>query len=362
MTMNAAHRGRLACCSVLTLAGALLLAACGSGAPPTPEATEIGEASPPVGSPLPIVIDTDLAADDVLAIMALLREPMVDVRAITLEGNGEAHCGPGMRNLTWLLTQFGAEGIPIGCGREEPGPHGRLFPSEWRTGVDDFFGVDGPDAVVDVPAADAVEVLADTLAASEEAVTLVPLGPWTNLADLVEQHPDALEKIAGIHAMAAAIDAPGNIAVDDVKPEHGVEWNVGVDPDAFAQVLHATDIPVTLVPLDATNSVPVPGNFAEIIGEDHAVAGADIAHEIYVQSPWLTDGSSFWDTLAVLALVDPSLATWEDLTAEVTIDGPSSGDVVRSPTGRPIRAAMDADQDRFMDAMLTALRRDDPRQ
>jgi inosine-uridine nucleoside N-ribohydrolase len=146
-----------------------------------------------------------------------------------------------------------------------------------------------------------------------------------------------------------------------VTPEHGVEWNVGVDPDAFAKVLRETDIPVTLVPLDATNSVPVPGNIAEIIGEDHVAAGADIAHEIYVQSPWLTDRSSFWDTLAVLALVDPSLATWEDLTAEVTIDGPSSGDVVRSPTGRAIRAAMDADQDSFMEAMLTALRRGDPR-
>jgi inosine-uridine nucleoside N-ribohydrolase len=217
-----------------------------------------------------------------------------------------------------------------------------------------------PEAIDDVPAADAVDVLADALEGSDEPLTLVPLGPWTNLADLVEQHPDVLAKIAGIHAMAAAIDAPGNIAVDDVTPEHGVEWNVGVDPDAFAQVLDKTN-PVTLVPLDATNSVPVPGNIAEIIGEDHAAAGADIAHEIYVRSPWLTDGSSFWDTLAVLALVDPSLATWEDITAEVTIDGPSSGDVVRSPTGRPIRAAMDADQDRFMDAMLTALRRGDPR-
>ena len=360
--MNVANRLRLAGYSVLALAAAILLAACGSGTPAAPETTEAGEASSPAGAPLPIIIDTDLAPDDVLAIMALLREPRVDIRAITIEGNGEAHCGPGMRNLTWLLSQFGAESIPIGCGREDPGPHGRLFPPEWRAGVDDFFGVDGPGDVGDVPAADAVDVLAATLAISDDKLTLVTLGPWTNLSDLVEQHPDTIGKIAGIHAMAAAIDAPGNIAFEEVTPEHGVEWNVGVDPDAFARVLHETDIPVTLVPLDATNAVPVPGNIAEILGEDHAAAGADIAHEIYVQSPWLTDGTSFWDTLAALALVDPSLATWEDLTAEVTIDGPSSGDVVRSPTGRPIRAAMDADQDRFMEAMLTALRRGDPRQ
>jgi pyrimidine-specific ribonucleoside hydrolase len=334
----------------------VLLAACGSGTPAAPTSTEIGKASSPAGPPLPIIIDTDLAADDVLAIMALLREPAVDIRAITIAGNGESHCEPGMRNLTWLLGAFGAGDIPIGCGREEPGAHGRLFPAEWRAGVDDFFGIDGPGDVDEVPPSDAVALLAETLAGSDEPITLLPLGPWTNLADLVDGHPDVLQHVAGIHAMAGAIDAPGNMAVDDVTPDHGVEWNVGVDPDAVAAVLE-TDLPVTLVPLDATNAVPVPGNIAEIIGEDRAAAGADIAWQIYTQSPWLTEGASFWDTLAALALVDPTLVTWEDLTAAVTIDGPSSGDVVRSPTGRPIRAAMDADQDRFMDAFLAALRR-----
>jgi inosine-uridine nucleoside N-ribohydrolase len=345
-------------------ATALLLAGCAMASPTgeaSPNASEaVAEARSPAGAPLPIIIDTDLAPDDVLAIMALLREPAVDIRAITIEGNGEAHCEPGMRNLTWLLGQFGADDIPIGCGREEPGAHGRLFPAEWRAGVDDFFGVEGPSDVGEVPESDAVAVLAETLASSDEPITLVPLGPWTNLADLVKAHPDVLEHVAGIHAMAGAIDAPGNIAVDDVTPEHGVEWNVGVDPDAVAAVLE-TDLPVTLVPLDATNAVPVPADIAAILGEDHAAAGADIAWQIYTQSPWLTDGASFWDTLAALAFVDPTLATWEDLTAAVTIDGPSSGDIVRTSSGRPIRAAMDADTDRFMESFLAALRRGEPR-
>ena len=218
----------------------------------------------------------------------------------------------------------------------------------------------GADEIGEVPKSDAVDVLAETLGGSVEPITLVPLGPWTNLADLVEAHPNVLEHVAGIHAMAGAIDAPGNVAVDDVTPEHGVEWNVGVDPDAVAAVLE-TDISVTLVPLDATNAVPVPADIATVLGEDHVAAGADIAWQIYTQSPWLTEGASFWDTLAALALVDPTLVTWEDLTAGITIDGPSSGDFVRAASGRPIRAAMDADTDRFMEAFLAALRRGEPR-
>ena len=343
---------------------ALLLAGCATASPTgqaSPTTTDsVAESSSPAGAPQPIIIDTDLAPDDVMAIMALLREPAVDIRAITIEGNGEAHCKPGMRNLTWLLGQFGVDDMPIGCGREEPGAHGRLFPAEWRAGVDDFFGVDGPGDIGDVPHADAVAVLADTLAASEEPITLVPLGPWTNLADLINEHPDVLEQVAGIHAMAGAVDAPGNMAVDDVTPESGVEWNIGVDPDAAAAVF-ASDLPITLVPLDATNAVPVPADIATTLGEDHAAAGADIAWQIYTQSPWLTEGASFWDTLAALALVDPTLVTWEDLQAAVTIDGPSSGDIVRNASGRPIRAAMDADTEGFMTAFLAALRRGDPR-
>ncbi len=343
---------------------ALLLAGCATASPTgqgSPTASRaVAEASFPAGAPLPIIIDTDLAPDDVLAIMALLREPAVDIRAITIAGNGETHCAPGMRNLTWLLGEFGAGEIPIGCGTEEPGAHGRLFPAEWRAGVDDFFGVEGPADVGNVPPSDAIALLAETLAGSEEPITLVPLGPWTNLADLAETHPDALEHVAGIHAMAGAIDAPGNMAVEEVTPDHGVEWNVGVDPDAVKAVLE-TNVPVTLVPLDATNAVPVPADIATIIGEDRAAAGADIASQIYTQSPWLTEGASFWDTLAVLALVDPTLVTWEDFTADITIDGPSSGDFSRTSGGRPIRAAMDADTERFMEAFLAALRRGEPR-
>ena len=90
------------------------------GRPRTPPGP-VADASSPAGAPLPIIIDTDLAPDDVMAIMALLREPAVDIRAITIEGNGEAHCEPGMRNLTWVLGQFGVDDMPIGCGREEPG-------------------------------------------------------------------------------------------------------------------------------------------------------------------------------------------------------------------------------------------------
>ncbi len=346
----------------------VLILIVGACAPATPVATPASvtpspssTGSPPTAEdPLPILIDTDMAGDDLLAVMALLREPTVDIRAIAIDGNGEVHCLTGVNNMLHLLEAFDRADVPIGCGREEPGPSGRLFPDEWRDGADRFYGVELPPLKGSTAAGDAPELIVETLAASDTPITLVPLGTWTNVADAFAADPAIVDRVARIHAMGGAIDVPGNIDYDGVKPEHGVEWNLGVDPEAVAAVF-ATDIPITLVPLDATNDVPVPPDFASQLEADHTAAGADIAFEMFARSPSLTQGTSFWDTLAVMALVDPSLVEWEELAATVEMEGPSAGRVVRSPEGRPIRAAMSADPATFQPALLAALRRGEPR-
>ncbi|MCI0582085.1 MAG: nucleoside hydrolase [Chloroflexi bacterium] len=349
---------------VCTLVLVFLAAAC-SPSSQSPEATGPAATGPaPTASPAPagarpILIDTDLAGDDILALMALLREPAVDVRAIAVDGNGEAHCADGVPNVQALLQAFGIDGIPVGCGRDAPGEHGRLFPDEWRAGADAFYGVELPPAEPR-PASGAATLIAETAAASPEPLTIVALGPWSNIAAAFSAHPDLPGRLAGIHAMAGAIDVPGNVSIDEVTFEHGVEWNIAVDPDAFAAVLE-TDVRVTLVPLDATNDVPVPWDFASILEPDRAAAGVNIAFEMYARSPALTYETSFWDTLAALALVNPDLVTWEDLTVRVELGGPSSGRIRRADDGRPIRAAMSADADAFMAGLLAALRRGEPR-
>ncbi len=346
----------------------MLMLIVGACAPATPVATPASVTPSPssTGSPrtadgpLPIVISTDMAGDGLLAVMALLREPTVDIRAIAIDGNGEVHCVTGVNNMLHLLEAFGRDDIPIGCGREEPGPSGRLFPDAWRDGADRFYGVELPPLKGSTAAGDAPQLIVETLAASDAPMTLVPLGTWTNIADAFAADPTIVDRVARIHAMGGAIDVPGNIDHDGVKPEHGVEWNLGVDPESVAAVM-ATNVPVTLVPLDATNDVPVPPDFAVTLQGDHGPAGADIAFEMFARSSSLTQGTSFWDTLAVMARVDPSLVEWEELTATVETEGLSAGRILRSPTGRPIRAAMSADAERFVPALLEALRRGAPR-
>ena len=78
------------------------------------------------------------------ALLAVLRDPAVDLRAVTIAGTGEVHCVAGLRNTRRLLGALGRADVPVACGRETPGPNGRWFPPEWRAGADAAYGVELP--------------------------------------------------------------------------------------------------------------------------------------------------------------------------------------------------------------------------
>src|SRR5678815_3660267 len=76
----------------------------------------------------PFVIDTDMAADDWMAIMYLLSRTDVEVKAITVTGTGEAHCNPGVQNAMNLVALAGSPEVPVACGRETPLQGDHTFP------------------------------------------------------------------------------------------------------------------------------------------------------------------------------------------------------------------------------------------
>jgi hypothetical protein len=199
----------------------------------------------------------------------------------------------------------------------------------------------------------AVEVLARAVEDSPSAPTIVALGPWTNLEDAFAADPTLADRIAGIHAMAGTVDAPGNVVVEGVTGSEGLEWNVAADPSALVAVFDTTT-PISLVPLDATDEVPIDPELAERLATDRAAVGADLVYELLVRAPGrLAEGQFLWDELAALTLSDPDLATWEEtnLLAEAT------GRLVRDDAGHPVRFATTADRAAVEAAFLTALRR-----
>ena len=188
--------------------------------------------------------------------------------------------------------------------------------------------------------------------ASPSSPTVVALGPWTNLEDAVIADPTVADRIAAIHAMGGAIDVPGNVIVDDVTADDGLEWNLAADPSAVSAIFE-TATPISLVPLDATDDVPIPPDLPERLTEHRPTAGADLVFELLARVPTrLTgEGQQLWDELAALTVGSPDLVTWED--ALLLVD--ETGRVSRQDAGRPVLFATAADREAVETALVDAL-------
>jgi len=292
---------------------------------------------------------------DLAAIAALLRDPAVDVRSITISGTGLVHCSGGRRVTRYLLEQMGVPDIPFACGREDGGPDARPFPDDWRAVADDAYGLDIPPQPQSGLPQDATSVLLEAVAMSPSAPTIVALGPWTNLEDAFAADPTVADRIAGLHAMLGVVDAPGNVMVDGWTADDPLEWNAFADPSSVTAIF-ATDVPIDLVPLDATGDVPVPPDLADRLAQDHAGAGADLMYELLVRNPSrlrVDEGQQLWDELAAVTLTTPDLVTWQPATLTVG----RGGRLTRDDAGHATRVAVAADAPAVEQALLAALRR-----
>lgn len=334
---------------------AVVALACSSSAQTSPS---IRTGEPPTER-IPVIIDADFDMSDIAAIAILLRDPAVDVRAITISGTGLVHCQGGRLIIRYLLDELGAPDIPFGCGREAGGPDAHGFPAAWRARGDAGFGLEIPPQAESGVPRDAVDVIAAAVDASPSAPTLVTLGPLTNLEDALAADETLGDRLAGVHAMLGTIDAPGNVFVNGLDGTTPLEWNAYADPSAVAAVL-GSDMPISIVPLDATKDVPVPADLADRLKTDHAAGGADLVYELLVRNPdrlRAEDGQQLWDELAALALTNADLVSWED----VTVAAGDDGRLVRDDGGRSIRYASSADRPAVETALLDALHRGESR-
>ena len=271
-------------------------------------AGSLARAAVPDEDARPIVVDTDLAGDDLVALAYLLRRPDVRVVGVTVAGTGLVGCDPGVDLVADLVHALGEGYVQVACGREDPA---RPWPAAWVKTAEAAPGLPRLDTTF-VPVSDPAPLLLAKLAMSHDGLDVVALGPLSNLADLAERWPDAYARLGGIQAMAGAVDVP---AIDGVA-----EWNAAADPAAFAAVLTGS-VPVTVVPDD-----PIPSGTPEeiVVGVVGAIATA------------AGDVPKRWDLATAAAFAEPGLAetrrgTWSvDDTGRLTRTGPGRTAVVTS--------------------------------
>ncbi len=281
--------------------------------------------------PRRVILDTDPGVDDALAMLYLRARPDLSLLAITTVF-GNADVETTTRNALWLSERLGLS-APIYRGAAQPliRPRG---PSPVHVHGENGLGdidLSGPPLPPPAPGA-AHDRMVEIVRAYPGTVTLVAIGPLTNLALALRAAPDIAGLVAGVTIMG------GGFARGNVTPY--AEANLHNDPEAAAQVL-AAPWPVTLVPLDATMpcllstaEARAASGFVEAVTRGYAAAYARYEN---------LDGCVLHDVAALVSLTRPELFTARWAPVSVATDGERAGQTVWTSAGPPVRTLIQAD-------------------
>ncbi len=324
-----------------------------------------------------IILDTDPGngipgadVDDGLAIGLALRSPEIDLEALTIVG-GNVPVERGVDCALEILEAGGAGHVPVHRGAARPLVQD---PTAWRTLLDrrrDDLLAQQLWRDVRLTASghtasptQAAQALVDIVNAHPGEITVVAIGPLTNLAMAMTLDAGWGDKVAQIVVMGGVFNLPGVLQ----------ELNAAYDPEATHKVL-ASSAPVLLVPFDVTLRTFMRLHDVERLAQ----AGTPLASYLAnTTRPWVTwlserfgrDGCALHDPLALAALIDPQVITTRVASVDIELRGmltrgctvawsPADEENLMAglhlPDVRPIRIAHDVDNERFMPLLLGRL-------
>ncbi len=281
-------------------------------------------------SKISIILDTDIGTDidDAFALALIVNSPELDLLGVTtVSGDTQARA----RLAAKMLWEAGGawKRVPVVAG--EPGKPLQIEQTRWAQGFT------SPQLRTEK----AVDFLKAEIARRPGEITLLPIGPLTNVGALLKREPSVAKKIKRIVMMG------GSIALGyEPNSPPAAEYNIAQDPPA-AQVVFASGVPILMVPLDVT----------AMLGLDPAARRRVFTHLSPLTNAltlqyhlWVHDVPILFDPMAVGMLIDPSLCETKQLAIEVDEKG-----FTRVVEGKPPNAsvALRTDPKRFLDFYLT---------
>jgi inosine-uridine nucleoside N-ribohydrolase len=267
-----------------------------------------------VSPPTPIVMDVDPGHDDAVALLMALGSPELDLLAVTTVA-GNVGVDKTTRNALRVLALAGRGDVPVGVGAAAP-LEGPLLTSEDIHGTSGLDGPELPEARFGPDGRDAVRLISDVLRHHPEPVTLVPVGPLTNVALLLREHPDLKDRIAGISLMGGSI-GPGNTTP-------AAEFNILVDPEAAREVFES-GLPITMCGLDVTRRAGAGPEEREHL-RAAGPKGATVAELLEFvaarhESIFGVDAPPIHDAVAVAAVAHPEVLQTKPMRVEIECSG-----------------------------------------
>ena len=261
-----------------------------------------------------MIIDTDPGLDDALALLLALGSPEVDLVGVTTVA-GNTSLANTTANALRILELAGRGDIPVAAGaargliREAPRT------AEHVHGIDGLGDLPLPPPKARPVDAHAVDFIAEFLRTSAEPVTIVAIGPLTNIALLLAMYPSVAARIGRLVMMGGAARGGNSTPTS--------EFNVRSDPEAAYRVF-AAGLPLTMVGLDVTDRAVVTAKDVDALGSGGPIARFVVdTVEYYTRFHQHRYGSEVTyqhDALAMAEAIAPGIVHTRHLYAEVEYD------------------------------------------
>lgn len=296
-----------------------------------------------------VLMDHDGAIDDFLATILLLT--MVEVEPIGIVVTpADCYLNAAVSVTRKILDLMGVEIQVAASTVRGINP----FPPDFRRDctIIDNFPILNESEQLQTPlvAESGSQFIVNQIKAASQPVTLMVTGPLTTVAEAIALEPKIIPKIAEIVWMGGALKVTGNVEkVFALEHDGSAEWNVFWDPIAAKQIWQ-TLIPITLCPLDLTNTVPVTPEFIRLLTKQRHYPLSDLVGMCYALA--IPQNYYCWDILATAYLARREFYDLESYETDIITDGISQGKTVLQPGGRVIQVMTQVKRKLFYDYLL----------
>lgn len=265
-----------------------------------------------------VIIDCDPGIDDSLALILALNSPELEIVGITTV-SGNVKADQGAKNALKVLKLMNREDIPVYIGEEVPLER-ELITAQDTHGEDGLGETNYEEAAVAINYG-GVDFILDN--AGKGDISIIALGPLTNLAKAIEKDEERFNMINEIVSMGGAFKSHGNCS-------QVAEFNYWVDPHGVKEVFDRSKVPFSMVGLDVTREIILTPNIIELIkqiGGDAANFIVDITR-FYVDFHWKQEktlGCVINDPLAVAYFIDRSLCEGFTSYLDIVTEGKAVG-------------------------------------
>jgi purine nucleosidase len=268
----------------------------------------------PAAAAKKIILDTDPGSDDALALMLALNSPELDVRAITVvPGNVTAQMG--LENALRMVSLANRCDIPVAAGAQHP-LFQKLITAEFFHGKNGLANIELPVSKCKVDARFGPDLIIQLVHASPHEITLVPVGPLTNIALAVEKDPSIVPLVKEVILMGGSLNG-GNVNAS-------AEANIYNDPEA-AQIVFQAGWPVTMVGLEVGDKALFTKKYLDQLSSTHGPINDFIAavlkYLVDFDAQFGAAGTPMYDPSAVAVAIDPTLVKTRDMHVDVETRG-----------------------------------------